>query len=54
MDPIYMAGPWITEKEVAAVMDAMTTGWYEKPYWYVENFQREFAANLSGIRISLR
>jgi perosamine synthetase len=22
----------------------MTTGWYEKPYWYVEEFQRTFAA----------
>ncbi|HET7433920.1 MAG TPA: DegT/DnrJ/EryC1/StrS family aminotransferase [Thermoanaerobaculia bacterium] len=44
MDPIYMAGPSITEKEIETVLDAMRTGWYEKPYWYVENFQREFAA----------
>jgi perosamine synthetase len=26
------------------VMDAMTTGWYERPYDYVEKFQEEFAA----------
>jgi perosamine synthetase len=39
-----MAGPWITEKEVETVVDAMRNGWYEKPYYYVETFQREFAA----------
>jgi perosamine synthetase len=41
---IHMAGPSITQVEIDAVMDAMTTGWYEKPYWYVEEFQRVFAA----------
>ena len=44
MKPIPMAGPWVTEHEVKVVMDAMTTGWYEKPYYYVETFQKEFAA----------
>ena len=44
MEPIYMAGPSITEHEIAVVTDAMRTGWYEKPYWYVETFQKEFAA----------
>ena len=44
MEPIYMAGPWITEHEIETVNDAMRTGWYEKPYWYVETFQKEFAA----------
>lgn len=44
MKPIYMAGPWITEHEIAVVNDMMRTGWYEKPYWYVETFQKEFAA----------
>jgi len=39
-----MAGPWITEHEIKTVLDAMTTGWYEKPYGYVETFQKEFAA----------
>jgi perosamine synthetase len=39
-----MAGPWITEHEIEIVNDAMRTGWYEKPYWYVETFQKEFAA----------
>ena len=44
MKPIYMAGPSITEHEIAVVNDMMRTGWYEKPYWYVETFQKEFAA----------
>jgi perosamine synthetase len=44
MEPIYMAGPWITDYEVAIVEDAMRNGWYEKPYHYVETFQKEFAA----------
>jgi perosamine synthetase len=44
MEPIYMAGPWITDFEVAIVEDAMRNGWYEKPYHYVETFQKEFAA----------
>jgi perosamine synthetase len=38
-----MAGPSITQLEIDTVIDAMTTGWYEKPYWYVEEFQRTFA-----------
>lgn len=44
MEPIYMAGPWITEHEIEIVNDAMRNGWYEKAYWYVETFQKEFAA----------
>lgn len=43
-DPIYMAGPDITEHEINTVMDAMRNGWYgPKAYYYVETFQREFA-----------
>lgn len=44
MNTIYMAGPWITDHEVKTVMDALTNGWYEHPYDYVEKFQKEFAA----------
>jgi len=43
-DMIPMAGPWITEAEIETVLDAMRTGWYERPYYYVETFQKEFAA----------
>jgi len=42
MDPIYMAGPWITEHEIKVVEDCMRNGWYN--YNYVEKFQMEFAA----------
>lgn len=43
VEPIHMAGPWITEHEIKVVEDAMRNGWYEKPYYYVETFQKEFA-----------
>src|SRR5436190_11212162 len=36
-----MAGPSITEHEIAVVNDCMRNGWYN--YKYVESFQREFA-----------
>lgn len=41
---IFAAGPSITETEVAAVMDAVQNGWYERAYEYCERFQSEFAA----------
>jgi len=41
-DPIFMAGPWITEHEIRTVEDCMRNGWYN--YDYVEAFQKEFAA----------
>jgi perosamine synthetase len=44
MKPIFMAGPWVTEHELNVVADAMRNGWYEKAYYYVETFQKEFAA----------
>ncbi|PJI41915.1 DegT/DnrJ/EryC1/StrS aminotransferase family protein [Ferrovibrio sp.] len=45
MMEIYMSGPWITEHEEKVVLDAVRNGWYgEKAYWYVETFEREFAA----------
>ena len=42
MQPIHMAGPWITEHEIRVVEDCMRNGWYN--YDYVEKLQREFAA----------
>lgn len=42
MEPIYMAGPSITEHEIKVVEDCMRHGWYN--YGYVERFQKEFAA----------
>lgn len=43
-DQIAVAGPWITEREVAAVTDALRHGWYEHAYDYCERFEREFAS----------
>lgn len=42
MQQIQMAGPSITEHEIAVVTDCMRNGWYD--YGYVERFQKEFAA----------
>jgi perosamine synthetase len=42
MEPIYMAGPWITEHEIKVVEDCMRNGWYN--YSYVETFEKAFAA----------
>ena len=38
-----MSGPDITQHEIDVVMDAMKNGWHEKPYEYVEKFQKDFA-----------
>lgn len=38
-----VAGPWITEYEVAIVTDALRHGWYEYAYDYCEKFERDFA-----------
>lgn len=43
MEQIHMAGPWITELEIQTVETAMRD-WYDKPYWFCEEFQRVFAA----------
>ena len=43
MRKIEMAGPDITQHEIKTVIEAMKTGWHEKPYYYVEKFQEEFA-----------
>ena len=41
---LELFGPSITDHEINTVMDAMQNGWYgEKKYWYVENFEAEFA-----------
>lgn len=62
---IPVAGPWITEKEIAYVSEAVATNWYERAGDYVERFEqafavatrREFAVSLpsctSGIHLAL-
>ena len=50
---LELFGPSITEREIETVMDAMKNGWYgENKYWYVENFERQFA-NYHGRRFAL-
>jgi len=44
MKSISMSDPWITDHEVAVVMDAMRNGWSgDKKYYYCETFEAEFA-----------
>jgi perosamine synthetase len=62
---IPVAGPWITEKEIAYVTDAVTNGWYEHANDYVQKFEdafkvylgRKYAISLpsctSGLHLSL-
>jgi len=40
MEPIYMAGPSITEPEIAVVTTRCVLAGTKKPYWYVETFQK--------------
>lgn len=42
MSKIHLAGPWITDLEKEYVNRAMND-WYDKPYYYCEKFQDEFA-----------
>lgn len=44
-----VAGPWITDKEVAYVADAARNGWYEKANFHNERFERAFADYI-GVR----
>lgn len=42
MEKIDMMGPWITDHEIRVVSEAMRD-WYERPYFYCEEFERVFA-----------
>jgi perosamine synthetase len=44
MERIPVAGPWITEKEIAYVTDAASNAWYGNANMYHERFERAFAA----------
>jgi perosamine synthetase len=43
MQKIPVAGPWITDKEIQYVSDAVTNAWYENANIYHERFERAFA-----------
>ncbi len=65
VERIPIAGPWITEKEIAYVADACENGWYANHNVYIDRFEsafaeyvgRRFAVSLSnctaGIHLSL-
>ena len=42
---IPVAGPWITEREVAAVTHAAATAWYDRAGTVIADFERAFAAH---------
>ncbi len=44
---IPVAGPWITEKEIEYVTDAVTNGWYENANEYIDRFENAFKAYLN-------
>jgi perosamine synthetase len=46
MERIPVAGPWITEKEIRYVTDAVTNAWYSKANVYHERFEKAFAEYL--------
>jgi perosamine synthetase len=62
---IPVAGPWISEKEIAYVTDAVTHGWYDQANGYIDRFEsafkeylgRKYAISLpsctSGLHLSL-
>src|SRR6186997_3111214 len=43
MERIPVAGPWITQREIAYVTDAVTNAWYGNANMYHERFERAFA-----------
>jgi perosamine synthetase len=44
MARIPIAGPWITEKEIKYVTQAVSDGWYDNAGKYQDEFERAFAA----------
>jgi len=44
MKPIPISGPWITQKEIDYVTDAVKNAWYDNANMYHEKFERAFAA----------
>jgi perosamine synthetase len=43
---IPIAGPWITEKEIRYVNEAVTNGWYTNSAKYQSDFEQAFAASV--------
>lgn len=52
MSTIPVAGPWVTEKEIAYVVDAARHAWYGEANVYHARFEQAFAAHL-GVRYAV-
>jgi len=52
MERIPVAGPWITQKEIDYVTDAVTNAWYSDANIYHERFEKAFA-NYIGARFAI-
>ena len=52
MKRIPVSGPWITEKEIEYVTDAVRTAWYDGANRYHERFEQAFAQYL-GVRYAI-
>jgi perosamine synthetase len=52
MDRIAISGPWITQKEIDYVTDAVTNAWYSNANVYHERFEQAFADYI-GIRFAI-
>ena len=52
MERIPIAGPWITQREIDYVTDAVTNAWYGNANMYNERFEKAFAEYL-GVRFAL-
>ncbi|MBA3465658.1 MAG: DegT/DnrJ/EryC1/StrS family aminotransferase [Deltaproteobacteria bacterium] len=49
MAQVPISGPWITEKEIAYVTDAVTNAWYGNHSLYHDRFERAFA-DYTGVK----
>jgi perosamine synthetase len=52
MERLPVAGPWITEKEIQYVTDAVTNAWYGNANMYHERFEKAFAEYL-GVKYAM-
>ena len=52
MERIHSSGPWISQKEIDYVTDAITSGWYSNYNDYVELFEKKFAEYL-GVKYAI-
>jgi perosamine synthetase len=50
MERIPISGPWITQKEIDYVTDAVTNAWYSNANMYGERFEKAFADYLGVAR----